>query len=87
MTTSRLLDLLKKCNYNAAIFQVRPQADALYESDLEPWSYYLTGDQGIAPEEFYDPLQFWIEEAHKRCIELHAWINPYRAHHKAGGKV
>lgn len=82
-----LLDLLEKSNFNAVIFQVRPQADALYKSDLEPWSYYLTGEQGIAPDDFYDPLEFWIEEAHKRCIELHAWINPYRAHHKAGSAI
>lgn len=82
-----LLDLLKENNYNAVIFQVRPQADALYESDLEPWSYYLTGEQGYAPDDFYDPLKFWIEEAHNRCLELHAWINPYRAHHKVGGIV
>lgn len=82
-----LLDLLKSTNYNAVIFQVRPQADAFYKSDLEPWSYYLTGRQGVAPEEFYDPLKFWIDEAHKRGIELHAWINPYRAHHKAGGEI
>ena len=82
-----LLDLLEKSNYNAVIFQVRPQADALYKSDLEPWSYFLTGEQGVAPDDFYDPLEFWIEEAHKRCIELHAWINPYRAHHKDGSVV
>jgi len=82
-----LLDLLQSCNYNAAIFQVRPQADALYKSDIEPWSYFLTGQQGVAPKEYYDPLEFWIEEAHKRCIELHAWINPYRAHHKDGAEV
>lgn len=82
-----LLDLLEKCNYNAAILQVRPQADALYKSELEPWSYYLTGKQGVAPENFYDPLEFWITESHKRSIELHVWINPYRAHHKEGGEI
>ena len=83
----RLLDLLYKNNFNAVVFQVRPQCDALYRSDLEPWSYYLTGEQGKAPEPYYDPLEFWIEEAHKRGIELHAWLNPYRAHHPAGGEV
>lgn len=83
----RYLDMLKEANFNAVIFQVRPQADALYESKLEPWSYYLTGQQGKAPSPYYDPLKFWIEEAHKRGIELHAWINPYRAHHTAGGPV
>ncbi len=82
-----LLDLLKEHNFNAVIFQVRPQCDALYESELEPWSYYLTGEQGKAPDPYYDPLQFWIEEAHDRGIELHVWLNPYRAHHKEGGPV
>lgn len=82
-----LLDLLEKHNFNAVIFQVRPQCDALYQSDLEPWSYYLTGKQGKAPEPFYDPLEFWIGEAHNRGLELHVWLNPYRAHHVAGGEV
>ena len=82
-----LLDLLYKNNYNAVVFQVRPHGDAMYKSDLEPWSYYLTGEQGKAPEPYYDPLQFWVDEAHARGIELHAWLNPYRAHHPAGGKV
>ena len=82
-----LLDLLYKNNFNAVIFQVRPQCDALYQSDLEPWSYYLTGEQGKAPEPYYDPLEFWIKEAHARGIELHAWLNPYRAHHIVGGEV
>ncbi|HEX4859311.1 MAG TPA: family 10 glycosylhydrolase [Usitatibacteraceae bacterium] len=68
---------------NALIFQVRPSADALYESALEPWSEYLTGEQGRAPAPYYDPLQFWIDESHKRGIELHAWFNPYRARHTA----
>lgn len=82
-----LLDFLKENNFNAAIFQVRPQADALYNSDLEPWSYYLTGHQGQAPTPYYDPLEFWIEESHKRGLELHVWLNPYRAHHTVGGEV
>lgn len=82
-----LLNLLERTNFNAAIFQVRPQADALYKSDLEPWSYYLTGKQGVAPSPNYDPLEFWIEEAHKRGIELHVWLNPYRAHHTTGGDI
>lgn len=64
---------------NALILQVRPAADALYASPLEPWSEYLTGTQGKAPEPLYDPLAFWIEEAHRAGIELHAWFNPYRA--------
>lgn len=82
-----LLDFLKANHFNAVIFQVRPQADALYKSDLEPWSYYLTGEQGKAPEPFYDPLQFWVDEAHKRGLELHVWLNPYRVHHPAGGPL
>ncbi len=82
-----LLDLLSETNFNAVVLQVRPQADALYNSDLEPWSYYLTGEQGKAPDYNFDPLQFWIDEAHKRGIELHAWLNPYRAHHTTGGKI
>ncbi len=83
----QLLDLLERTNFNAVIFQVRPQADALYESALEPWSYYLTGKQGEAPSPYYDPLEFWIEEAHKRGLELHVWMNPYRAHHPSGSEV
>jgi uncharacterized lipoprotein YddW (UPF0748 family)/predicted glycoside hydrolase/deacetylase ChbG (UPF0249 family) len=83
----KLLNLLQKNNFNAVIFQVRPQCDALYQSKLEPWSYYLTGRQGQAPEPFYDPLEFWIEEAHNRGLELHVWLNPYRAHHISGGPV
>ena len=82
-----LLDLLKNNNFNAVIFQVRPSADALYESKLEPWSYFLTGTTGKAPNPFYDPLEFWVEEAHKRGLELHVWLNPYRAHHSSGGAV
>lgn len=82
-----LLDFLKTNNFNAVIFQVRPQADALYQSALEPWSFFLTGQQGKAPEPFYDPLQFWTEAAHDRGLELHVWLNPYRAHHPSGGPV
>lgn len=83
----RILDLLEETNFNAVVFQVRPSADALYKSDLEPWSYYLTGETGRAPYPYYDPLAFWIEEAHKRGMELHVWLNPYRAHHLSGGGV
>jgi uncharacterized lipoprotein YddW (UPF0748 family) len=82
-----LLDFLKDHHFNAVIFQVRPQADALYKSSLEPWSYYLSGEQGKAPDPYYDPLEYWIEEAHKRGLELHVWLNPYRAHHVVGGPV
>lgn len=82
-----LLDFLKEHNYNAVIFQARPQADALYESDLEPWSFFLTGVQGQAPNPYYDPLQFWLDAAHERGLEFHVWLNPYRAHHSTGGQV
>lgn len=82
-----LLDFLKEHHYNAVIFQVRPQADALYESELEPWSFFLTGIQGQAPEPYYDPLQFWLNAAHERGLEFHVWLNPYRAHHSTGGKI
>jgi uncharacterized lipoprotein YddW (UPF0748 family) len=60
-----MLDMLKDNNFNAVIFQVRPSADALYTSNIEPWSYFLTGETGKAPYPNYDPLQFWIEEATK----------------------
>jgi uncharacterized lipoprotein YddW (UPF0748 family) len=75
-----ILDTLHACRFNAVILQVRPQCDALYPSTLEPWSQFLTGKQGQPPEPFYDPLKFWIEQAHDRGLELHAWFNPYRAH-------
>ncbi len=72
------LDLFKKMNFNAVVLQIRPTADAFYESKYEPWSIYLTGDQKVAPSPKYDPLEFAIKEAHKRGMELHAWLNPYR---------
>jgi uncharacterized lipoprotein YddW (UPF0748 family) len=75
----QILDRIQALNLNALIFQVRPTGDALYASQLEPWSEWLTGTQGKAPEPFYDPLEFAIAECHKRNIELHAWFNPYRA--------
>ncbi|NOZ47541.1 MAG: family 10 glycosylhydrolase [Chlorobi bacterium] len=74
----RILDLHKKNGINAVILQVRPSADAIYKSNFEPWSKYLSGIQGVAPDPLYDPLEFWIQEAHKRGMELHAWFNPYR---------
>jgi uncharacterized lipoprotein YddW (UPF0748 family) len=76
-----ILDRAAQLKLNALIFQVRPSCDALYASKIEPWSEYLTGTMGKAPSPFYDPLEFVITEAHKRGIELHAWFNPYRAHH------
>jgi uncharacterized lipoprotein YddW (UPF0748 family) len=72
------LDSLESAGCNAVIFQVRPQADAFYESELEPWTRFLTGVQGQAPEPYWDPLKFIIEETHNRGMELHAWCNPYR---------
>ncbi|WP_395091601.1 glycoside hydrolase family 10 protein [Vaginella massiliensis] len=83
----RLLDMLQEGNFNAVIFQARPSADALYHSNYEPWSYFLTGETGRSPYPYYDPLAFWVEEAHKRGMELHVWLNPYRAHHSSGGSV
>lgn len=74
----KLVDRLKNVGINAVIVQIRPCADALYDSKVEPWSMYLTGKQGVAPSPYYDPLKFMIEECHKRCIEFHAWFNPYR---------
>ena len=76
-----ILDRAQQLKLNAIIFQVRPACDALYQSSIEPWSEYLTGTMGRAPWPYYDPLAFAITEAHKRGLELHAWFNPFRAHH------
>jgi uncharacterized lipoprotein YddW (UPF0748 family) len=75
----RQLDMHQRNGMNAVIVQVRPAADAFYPSKYEPWSQWLTGVQGRAPSPYYDPLQFMIDEAHKRGMEFHAWCNPYRA--------
>lgn len=72
------LDKLQEAGCNAVIFQVRPTADAMYESELEPWSYWLTGKRGRAPEPMWDPLKYALDEAHRRGMEFHAWLNPYR---------
>jgi uncharacterized lipoprotein YddW (UPF0748 family) len=74
-----LLDIIKGYNLNTVILQIRPSADAFYESDLEPWSQWLTGTQGKAPEPFYDPLEFVIMECRLRGLDVHVWLNPYRA--------
>ncbi|MEA3424205.1 MAG: family 10 glycosylhydrolase [Bacillota bacterium] len=74
----KILDNIESMGLNAVILQVRPTADAFYKSNYFPWSKYLTGEQGKAPSNGFDPLEFWIDEAHKRGIQLHAWINPYR---------
>ena len=75
----RQLDLHQRNGMNAVIVQVRPAADAFYPSLYEPWSQWLTGVQGRPPSPYYDPLEFMITEAHKRGMEFHAWLNPYRA--------
>lgn len=72
------LDTLASLHCNAVIFQVRPEADAFFQSDIEPWTRFLTGEQGVAPDPYWDPLAFMVEEAHARGMELHAWLNPYR---------
>ncbi len=74
----QLLDGHKADGMNAVIMQVRPTADAFYPSDLEPWSRYLQGEQGMAPQPFFDPLEYFIEQCHLRGMEFHAWFNPYR---------
>ena len=76
---TRQLDVLRQDGINAILFQVRVEADALYESQLEPWSRYLTGQQGTPPNPYWDPLAWMVEACHQRGMELHAWINPYRA--------
>ena len=78
-TLTYQLDELKKDGVNAIIFQVRPECDALYQSSMEPWSRFLTGAQGKSPSPYWDPLAWMVEQCHKRGMELHAWINPYRA--------
>ena len=76
------LDEMQRDGVNAVIFQVRAECDALYQSNYEPWSRFLTGQQGVAPQPYWDPLKWMIDECHKRGMELHAWINPYRAKSK-----
>ena len=82
-TLSYQLDELQKDGVNTIIFQVRPECDALYESGIEPWSRFLTGRQGQAPSPYWDPLRWMIDQCHRRGMELHAWINPYRARTKS----
>ena len=80
----RLADMHKMNGMNALIVQIRPATDAFYPSPYEPWSEWLTGTQGQPPMPYYDPLQFMIEETHKRGMEFHAWCNPYRADYLIG---
>ena len=75
----QLLDMNKRNGMNAVLVQIRPAADAFYPSQYEPWSEFLTGKQGTPPNPYYDPLKFMITETHKRGMEFHAWMNPYRA--------
>lgn len=75
----RLLDMHRQNGMNALIVQIRPVTDAFYPSPYEPWSEFLTGKQGQPPMPYYDPLEFMISETHKRGMEFHAWMNPYRA--------
>lgn len=75
---SEQLDKLEAAGCNVVIFQVRPTADALYKSEIEGWSSWLTGRRGKAPSPMWDPMQYTIDEAHKRGMEFHAWLNPYR---------
>ncbi len=78
-----ILNMHRDLGMNTIILQVRPAADAFYPSKLEPWSRYLTGTPGKSPQPFYDPLKFWIDECHKRGMELHAWLNPFRVSQNA----
>ena len=76
-----LFDRAAELNLNAIVFQVRPAADAMYASELEPWSPYLTGEMGQGPNPHYDPLEFAVAQARARGLQLHAWFNPYRVRH------
>lgn len=76
---TRQLNSLQTAGVNAIMFQVRGEADAFYPSPYEPWSRFLTGTQGTPPSPYWDPLAWMVEECHKRGMELHAWINPFRA--------
>lgn len=78
-----ILDNVKEWGFNTVFLQVSPCADALYASEIYPWSVYLTGEQGRAPDSGFDPLKYWVAESHKRGLELHAWINPFRVTREA----
>jgi len=80
----KLVDMHQRNGINALIVQIRPAADAFYPSQFEPWSEWLTGTQGQPPFPYYDPLEFMITETHKRGMEFHAWMNPYRAEYMIG---
>lgn len=82
-----LLDMHQRNGLNAVVVQIRPCADAFYPSPFEPWSQWLTGKQGQAPEPYYDPLEFMLAETHKRGMVFHAWLNPYRAEFNIGNRA
>ena len=86
-TLLQQLDAYQQMGINTIIYQVRPEGDAFYPSSLEPWSRFLTGEQGVAPDEDFDPMAFLIEACHQRCMEFHAWINPYRANTNKKNKL
>ena len=83
----KLLDFHQRNGINAVIVQIRPAADAFYPSQYEPWSEWLTGKQGVPPSPYYDPLDFMLTETHKRGMEFHAWLNPYRAVFNTGKTI
>ncbi len=80
----KLLEMHQRNGMNAIIAQIRPATDAFYPSQYEPWSEWLTGTQGKPPIPYYDPLEFMITETHKRGMEFHAWMNPYRSEFSVG---
>ncbi len=82
-----ILRNMKSLGLNAVFLQIRPEADAFYKSSIEPWSKFLTGEEGIAPKPYYDPLEYWIRKAKQMGIDIHAWINPYRLTSKAGEEL
>lgn len=84
---TEILDQVKSYNMNTIVFQIRPDADALYASELEPWSEWLSGIQGQKPDPYYDPLEFTIAECRKRGLDVHVWLNPYRAIQTVGKTV
>ncbi len=82
----KILSNAAELGMNTVILQVRPSCDALYPSSLFPWSAWLTGDQGTAPKDGFDPLEYWVEQAHALGLELHAWLNPYRVTKKGAAE-
>jgi uncharacterized lipoprotein YddW (UPF0748 family) len=79
-----MLDGLEAAGLNTVFFQVRTECDALYDSPFDPWSVYLTGQQGRPPDPYFDPLSFAVDEAHARGLSLHAWLNPFRCEREVG---